>query len=82
MDKVEFKKSIRGGSILCFVTDKSRIGRTSIEYTVHVYKKSIETGERILAFSTNITFVCLDEKGAKKELCCGHKITGPDKTCI
>jgi hypothetical protein len=49
---------------------------------VHVYKKSIETGERILAFSTNITFVCLDENGVKKELCCGHKKTGMDKNCI
>ncbi len=82
MDKVEFKKSIRGGSILCFVTEKSRIGSTSIEYTVHVYKKSIETGERILAFSTNITFVCLDEKGVKKKLCCGHKKPDQDKNCI
>ncbi|MEI6846810.1 MAG: hotdog domain-containing protein [Chlorobiaceae bacterium] len=69
MDKVVFKKSIRGGTILCFVTEKSKIGHTSIEYTVNVYKKSIDTGERVLVFCTNITFVCLDEKGRKKPLC-------------
>jgi acyl-CoA hydrolase len=73
MDKVEFKKSIRGGSILCFVTEQSRAGMTSVEYRVNVYKKSIETGERMLTFSTNITFVCVDEKGMKKKLCKGYK---------
>ncbi len=82
MNKVEFKKSIRGGSILCFVTEKSRIGLTSIEYTVLVYKKSIDDGERILVFSTNITFVCLDENGVKKELCCGNKKIAEGKNCI
>jgi acyl-CoA hydrolase len=69
MDKVEFKKSIRGGTILCFVTEKSKIGHTSIEYTVNVYKKSIESGDRVLVFCTHITFVCLNEKGVKKALC-------------
>ncbi len=82
MDKVEFKKSIRGGSILCFVTEKSKIGHTSIEYTVRVYKKSIETGERVMAFSTHITFVCLDDKGVKKELCCGYKDKGEGNNCL
>jgi acyl-CoA hydrolase len=79
---VEFKKSIQGGSILCFVTEKSKIGRTSIEYTVRVYKKSIESGERVMAFSTHITFVCLDDKGEKKELCCGYKEKGEENNCI
>ncbi len=82
MDKVEFKKSIRSGSILCFVTEKSRTGHTSVEYIVHVFKKSIDTGEKILAFSTSVTFVCLDENGEKKELCCGYKTTAEDKSCI
>ena len=82
MDKVEFKKSIRDGSILCFVTEKSHIGKTSVEYTVHVYNKSIDTGENVLAFSTRITFVCLDEHGEKKELCCGEgKSISNDKNC-
>ena len=47
---MEFKKSIRGGSILCFVTEKNKLGRTSIEYTVRVYKKSREkSSEKIIA---------------------------------
>ena len=33
------------------LTEKNKLGRTSIEYTVRVYKKSIETGERVLANS-------------------------------
>ena len=79
---VESLDENRGGSILCFVTEKSKIGHTSIEYTVRVYKKSIESGERVMAFSTNITFVCLDDKGAKKELCCGYKEKAESKNCI
>ncbi|NTV61680.1 MAG: acyl-CoA thioesterase [Chlorobiaceae bacterium] len=73
MDKVEFRKSIRGGSILCFVTEQGKAGITSVEYGVNVFKKSIETGERVLTFSTSITFVCVDEKGMKKPLCKGYK---------
>lgn len=81
MNRVEFKKSIRGGSILCFETKKSRIGTTSIEYTVHVFKRSIDTGERILVFSTMITFVCLDENGGKKRLSCGTALHNEDASC-
>jgi acyl-CoA hydrolase len=73
MDKVEFRKSIRGGTILCFVTEQQKAGITSVEYRVNVFRKSIQTGERVLTFSTNITFVCVDEKGKKKKLCRGYK---------
>lgn len=68
MDKVEFRKSIRGGTILCFTSEKNRIGETSIEYTVTVSKDNIETGEQVIVFSTHITFVCLDEEGKKKPI--------------
>ncbi|ABL64989.1 acyl-CoA thioesterase [Chlorobium phaeobacteroides] len=68
LDKVEFKQSIRGGTILCFVTEKSKIGNTSIEYTVNVHKDRIETREKVIVFSTKITFVCLDKNGVKKPL--------------
>ena len=69
MDKVEFKKSIGKGTILCFETVRTREGNTSVEYTVNVYKGNITTGTRDLAFSTRIIFVCLDENGNKKKLC-------------
>jgi acyl-CoA hydrolase len=68
MDKVEFRKSIREGTILCFHTQKNRIGTTSVEYLVSVTKDSISTGKKELAFSTRITFVCLDERGEKKKI--------------
>ncbi|ASQ90735.1 acyl-CoA thioesterase [Prosthecochloris sp. GSB1] len=69
MDKVVFRKSIRKGTILCFETRKTREGKTSVEYKVNVYKDSISTGKREMVFTTDITFVCLDEEGNKKELC-------------
>jgi len=69
MEQIEFKKSIRKGTILCFETTKTNEGNTSVEYTVNAYKDSIDTGKRDMVFSTHITFVCLDEKGKKKPLC-------------
>jgi len=69
MDQIEFKKSIRKGTILCFETNKTREGHTSVEYTVNAYKDSIDTGKRDMVFSTHITFVCLDENGKKQQLC-------------
>ncbi len=68
MDNVVFKKSIRKGAILCFDTEKTRVGETSVEYTVNVYKDRIEKVHRELVFTTQITFVCLDKKGRKKKL--------------
>ncbi|MBF0586632.1 acyl-CoA thioesterase [Prosthecochloris sp. N3] len=69
MDQVVFRKSIRKGAILTFETTRKREGRTSVEYLVNVYKKSISSGERTMVFSTYVTFVCLDENGSKKPLC-------------
>ena len=68
MDKIVFRKSIKKGTILCFETVKNREGQTSVEYTVNAYKDSIDTGEREMVFTTQITFVCLDKKGNKKKL--------------
>lgn len=70
MDRVEFRKSIRGGTILRFETTKKRVGRTSVEYTVQVFTEKIENRERVMAFSTNITFVAVDEEGNKTPLPC------------
>lgn len=69
MDKIEFKTSIRTGTILRFETTKTREGNTSVEYMVNVYKGSIGTEKRETVFSTRITFVCLDDLGNKKQLC-------------
>ncbi len=68
MDKVEFLKSVKGGSILRFDVQKSRIGKTSVQYTVKVFSDDIETGKEEIVFSTHVTFVCLDDKGNKTHL--------------
>ena len=72
MDHVEFRKSVRGGTILKFVITKIQNGKTSVQYGVSVFdtKKSQEADG--ILFSTNVTFVNIDEKGNKKELaaCC------------
>ena len=69
MDKIEFRKSIREGTILCFSSNRNRIGTTSVEYVVKVTREEITTGEKELVFSTSITFVSVDEEGRKKAIC-------------
>ncbi|NTU92825.1 MAG: acyl-CoA thioesterase [Chlorobiaceae bacterium] len=69
MDKIEFRKSIRQGTILCFDSRRSRTGNTSVEYVVDVTREEITTGQKELVFTTRITFVSVDEEGRKKPIC-------------
>ena len=66
MDKVEFKKSVRQGSILRFEAARAREGTTSVDYRVDVYRDELETEKREQVFTTGITFVCLDGEGKKR----------------
>lgn len=68
MDRVEFKKSVRQGSLLRFDIGRAREGRTSVTYAVNVFSKDIEKGKETKIFSTGVTFVCLDAQGKKREL--------------
>jgi acyl-CoA hydrolase len=68
MDRVEFKKSVRQGSLLRFEADKKREGTTSVQYTVNVYREELATGGSGSVFTTVVTFVCLDEMGKKRSL--------------
>ena len=68
MDKVEFRKSVREGTILTFEVTKAKAGNTSVQYGVTVAGKAIETGGEELIFSTNVTFVRIDEHGKKLPL--------------
>ena len=52
MDKVEFKKGVREGTILRFTTTKTRVGKTSVSYQVDVTRGSDQKAESI--FSTNV----------------------------
>jgi len=68
MDKVEFRKSIRNGTILAFVTEQKHKGNTAVDYSVKAYTEKIENGIREMAFSTNITFVAVDSEGHKQPI--------------
>lgn len=65
MDRVEFRKSVRQGSILRFEVKKTKVGNTSVHYTVEVFSDQLRTGAGDAIFSTTITFVCLDDQGKK-----------------
>ena len=64
MDKVEFKKSVRQGTILKFLVEKTKVGKTSLQYLVHVYRSN-NLEENNFIFSTRVTFVRIDEEGKK-----------------
>ena len=64
MDKVEFKKSVRQGTILKFIVEKTKTGNTSVQYLVHVYRGNTMT-KNDLIFSTHVTFVRIDQNGKK-----------------
>ena len=64
MDSVEFKKSVRQGTILKFMVERTREGNTSLQYLIHVYRSNnLEKNNFI--FSTRVTFVRVDEHGRK-----------------
>jgi acyl-CoA hydrolase len=68
MDRVEFRKSVKEGSIIRFNVHRAREGTTSVQYTVNVFGKESATGREKNIFSTNVTFVCLDGDGRKRAL--------------
>ncbi len=67
MDKVQFKKSITGGTILTFIVEKSGQGNSSVQYLVHVYRGN-GGFKNDLVFSTTVTFVRIDQDGKKEPL--------------
>lgn len=73
MDKVVFRKSVKNGAILRINAQKSRLGTTSVQYSVNVYSKDTEAGDtevgrEDLVFSTHVTFVCLNDQDQKTAL--------------
>ena len=64
-DNVEFKKNVKGGTILKFIIEKEKEGNTSVKYKVSVFS---DNNQKELVFSTGITFVCIDDNGQKKAL--------------
>src|SRR5208282_3508615 len=68
MDKIEFRKSVKGGSILRFLVERTKIGKTSVQYVVNVFNEDIESGDGKAVFSTHVTFVRLDDEGNKTDI--------------
>jgi uncharacterized protein (TIGR00369 family) len=68
MDRVEFKKQIKEGTILRLLAEKVKIGNTSVQYTVNVFNETARAGAEEKVFSTNVTFVCLDGTGKKRSM--------------
>lgn len=62
MDRVEFKRSVCEGTILRFTVQDPKPGRTSLTWSVRVWRDEEEI------FSTHVTLVCIDENGAKTAL--------------
>jgi len=67
MDKVEFKKSVREGTILKFILEKTKEGNTSVQYLVRVYRANNVAMNDVI-FSTHVTFVRIDRNGQKVSL--------------
>lgn len=77
MDKIEFRKSIRQGTILCFESKKNQVGTTSVEYIVDITREEITSGQKELVFTTRITFVSVDPEGRKKAICANRPKKSP-----
>ena len=67
MDNVEFKKSVKKGTILIFRVEKTREGRTSVQFSVSVYCVKAQA-KKDMIFSTNVTCVRINEDGTKRPL--------------
>ncbi len=64
MDKVEFRHSVRQGTILNIRCDLENKGNTSVRYRVEVFDRGSPSGPAI--FSTAVTYVSVDENGRKQ----------------
>ena len=64
MNKVEFLHGVDEGVILEIDCEEAKKGTTSVTYEVHVYTGREDQSDAI--FSTQITFVNVDEGGKKK----------------
>ena len=63
MDDVQFRHSVREGTILTIDSKQGKIGRTSITYAVSVHDTRNPTVDPL--FATQVTFVNVDESGEK-----------------
>lgn len=65
MDRVEFRQSVREGTILTIRSEFQSEGKTSVTYGVEVVDRAKSPD---VIFATNVTFVRVDEQGGKMPL--------------
>jgi acyl-CoA hydrolase len=68
LDNVVFRKPIKTGYILCFVTTLSHIGNSSVRYSVEVYDARGDAKNDEILFETHIVFVNIDKHGKKTSI--------------
>lgn len=68
LDRVEFRKNIRNGTILKFIIERGRVGKTSVQYGILVFRGNGDECDNELLFSTNVTFVNVSSLGQKVAL--------------
>lgn len=68
MDEIEFRQSVKEGTILRFQAELTRRGTTSVQYTVTVTKGDEQPDSPHPVFSNHVTMVRVDEQGNKKPL--------------
>ncbi len=69
MDDVTFKHGVSNGAILVIRSEQQKVGRTSATYLVEVFcGRGDDAQAKDIIFTTNVTFVNLDENGKKKAL--------------
>lgn len=66
MDRVEFRHSVREGTILSIRSERCHRGKSSVSYEVTVHRGKASEGEPI--FTTRVTFVNVNDEGAKAEI--------------
>lgn len=66
-DKVNFKMPIPAGTFVELDAQVVRVGNTSIEVSVDVYREDMYVENRVLALHGNFVFVSLDKAKGRKE---------------
>ena len=66
MNEVVFRHSVKTGTILAIESQLEKEGETSVTYSVMVRRGRAKEGEAL--FTTQVTFVNVDEGGTKKRI--------------
>jgi acyl-CoA hydrolase len=67
-DKVEFRKGVKEGTILKFVSTETNLGKTSVQYKVDVFRGKDQGELAEAVFTTQVTLVNIDDSGNKVQL--------------